>query len=100
MNTMTYGLYAGISDRDRGNEPPESVCNCPECGGEVYRRNNPPRGLICSECLRVYNDMADIAKAEAYYLALWGEMNGDDQRDEDGSGYADAVAEGLERWTR
>ena len=33
---------------------------------------------------------------------LSGDWHGDDddQRDEDASGYADAVAEGLERWTR
>ena len=97
---MTTGIYAGISAADLGYEPDLPVCDCPKCDGKVYCRDTPPHGLICSECHEVYSDMADIAKAEAYYLALWGEMNGDDQRDEDNSGYADTVAAGLERWTR
>ena len=51
----------------------------------------PASGLICSECHEVYSDLADIAIAEAYYLEQWDEMQ---------SGYADTVADGLERWQR
>jgi hypothetical protein len=40
---------------------------------------------------------AQVAAQEA---AMWEYYEGDDQRDEDSSSYADAVAEGLERWTR
>lgn len=94
---MTYGLYSGISAIDLGHEPDEPVATCPKCGGEIYRRQCPPRGLICANCGMVYNDMADIDAATAYYEAmLWD----DDQRDEDEHGYCDTVAEGLERWTR
>ena len=99
---MTYGLYAGISAADLGYEPDLPVCDCPKCDGKVYRRNNPPHGLICSECHEVYSDLADIATAEAYYLVQWDEAQpgSGDQRDEDESGYNATVAEGLTRWTR
>ena len=96
---MTYGLYAGISARDLGWEPDEPVCKCPKCGGDVYYHHYL-RNYTCSECLEVYGDMDAIYAADQYYLALFAEMNGDDQRDEDASGYADTVAAGLERWTR
>ena len=88
---MTTGIYSGISAADLGYEPDLPVCDCPKCDGKVYRRNNPPHGLICSECHEVYSDLADIAIAEAYYLEQWDEMQ---------SGYADTVADGLERWQR
>ena len=88
---MTYGLYAGISAADLGHEPDEPVATCSACDGPVYRRNNPPHGLICSECGEVYTDTDDIATAAAYDLEQWEEMQ---------SGYCDTVAEGLERWTR
>lgn len=39
------------------------------------------------------DDVIDILAGD------WG-GDDDDQRDEDSSSYADAVAEGLERWTR
>ena len=44
-------------------------------------------------CIRDRDDVLDI---------LSGDWHGDDddQRNEDASGYADAVAAGLERWTR
>jgi len=94
---MTYGLYSGISAADLGYEPDLPVATCPKCGGLIYRRQNPPRGLICTGCGDVYNDMAEIVAAQED--AMWAYYD-DDQRDEDSSGYADAVAEGLERWTR
>ena len=94
---MTTGLYAGISAADLGYEPDLPVATCPKCGGLIYRRNNPPRGLICTGCGDVYNDIAEVTAAQE--AAMW-EYYEDDQRDEDTSGYADAVAEGLERWTR
>ena len=95
---MTYGLYSGISAADLGYEPDLPVATCPKCGGLIYRRQNPPRGLICTGCGDVYNDMAEIVAAQED--AMWAYYDEDDQRDEDGSSYADAVAEGLERWTR
>ena len=95
---MTYGLYSGISADDLGHEPDEPVATCPKCGGEIYRRQCPPRGLICSRCGDVYNDMAEIVAAQE--AAMWAYYDEDDQRDEDSSSYADAVAVGLERWTR
>jgi len=95
---MTYGLYVGISATDLGHEPDAPVATCPKCDGAIMRRNNPPRGLICTGCGMVYNDMADIDAATAYYEALmWDE---DGQRDEDEDGYNDTVAAGLERWMR
>lgn len=95
---MTYGMYSGISAIDLGHEPDEPVATCPKCDGAVMHRNNPPRGLICADCGMVYNDIADIDAATLYYEALM--MDEYDQLAEDSSGYADAVAEGLERWTR
>ena len=94
---MTYGIYSGISAADLGYEPDLPVATCPKCGGEIYRRQRPPRGLICSGCGDVYNDMAEVTAAQE--AAMWAYYE-DDQRDEDSRGYADAVAEGLERWTR
>ena len=95
---MTTGIYSGISAADLGHEPDAPVATCPKCDGAVMRRNNPPRGLVCISCGMVYGGMADIDEATLYYESLmWNEY---DQHDEDASGYADAVAEGLERWTR
>ena len=96
---MTYGLYSGISAADLGYEPDLPVATCPKCGGLIYRRQNPPRGLICTGCGDVYNDMAEIVAAQEEAV-MWAYYDEDDQRDEDSSSYADAVAEGLERWTR
>lgn len=90
---MTTGIYAGISAADLGYEPAMPVATCPKCDGEVWPRQCPPRGLICSGCRDVYSDMAEVDAARAYYEGLlWDEY---DQRDEDE--HADAVAEGLER---
>lgn len=91
-------IYAGISPADLGYEPAMPVATCPKCDGEVWPRQCPPRGLICRECGMVYDDAADLDAATAYYTGLL--LDEYDQRDEDGSGHADAVAEGLERWTR
>ena len=96
---MTYGIYSGISAADLGYEPDLPVATCPKCDGLISRRQNPPRGLICTGCGMDYNDIDEIDTARAFYEAiLWDDD--DDQRDEDSSSYADAVAEGLERWTR
>ena len=97
---MTTGLYAGISAADLGYEPDLPVATCPKCGGLIYRRNNPPRGLICTGCGDVYNDMAEVTAAQEEALMWEYYESENDQRDEDSSGYADTVAEGLERWTR
>ena len=95
---MTTGIYSGISAADLGHEPDAPVATCPKCDGAVMRRNNPPRGLVCISCGMVYGGMADIDEATLYYESLmWDEY---DQREEDASGYADTVAEGLTRWTR
>ena len=96
---MATGLYAGISAADLGYEPDLPVATCPKCDGLIYRRQNPPRGLICTGCGMDYNDIDEIDTARAFYEAiLWDDD--DDQRDEDSSSYAKAAAEGLERWTR
>ena len=70
---MTYGLYAGISAANLGWEQDAPVATCPSCDGQIYRRNNPPLGLICSVCHEVYNDLDNVATAAAYYLELWDE---------------------------
>ena len=57
---MTYGIYSGISAADLGYEPDLPVATCPKCDGAIMRRQNPPRGLICSGCGDVYNDMAEV----------------------------------------
>lgn len=73
---MTYGLYAGISAADLGYEPDLPVATCPKCDGEVWHRQCPPRGLICDGCGIVYNDVADIEAATAYYEGiLWDEAH-------------------------
>ena len=95
---MTTGIYSGISAADLGHEPDAPVATCPKCDGAIMRRNNPPRGLVCISCGMVYGGMADIDEATLYYESLM--WDGYDQRDEDASGYADTVAEGLTRWTR
>ena len=95
---MTYGLYAGISAADLGHEPDEPVATCPKCDGAIMRRNRPPRGLICIGCWMVYNDMADIDAATAYYEALM--LDEYDQRDEDEAGYNGEVARILARQGR
>jgi hypothetical protein len=98
---MTTGLYAGISAADLGYEPDLPVATCPKCGGLIYRRQCPPRGLICSGCLDVYNDIAEVtaAQEEALMWEYYYESE-DDQRDEDEDGHGDTVAAGLERWAR
>ena len=96
---MTYGLYSGIGAADLGYEPDLPVATCPKCGGLIYRRNNPPRGLICTGCGDVYNDMAEVTAAQE--AAMWEYYESEnDQRDEDEDGHGNTVAAGLERWTR
>ena len=94
---------------------------CPFCGRFVEWDGDQ---LYCEPCRRTWPDFSDLrldrhevkyaarkAADEKWLSAMqdaaddereaeWQEAHGDDQRDEDGSGYADAVAEGLERWTR
>ena len=94
---MTTGIYSGISPADLGYEPDLPVATCPKCDGAVYTARRG-RGLICSVCLMEYDNLRDLTDAATYYEALlWDEY---DQRDEDASGYADTVAEGLGRWMR
>ncbi len=80
------------------NEP------CPFCGQRIQWDGDQ---LFCAPCLRTWADWSDVrfdryevkraARKAAEEAAMWNEY---DQRDEDGSGYADTVAAGLERWTR
>ena len=80
------------------NEP------CPFCGRFIQWDGDQ---LFCAPCLRTWTDWSDVrfdryevkraARKAAEEAAMWNEY---DQHDEDASGYADAVAEGLERWTR
>ena len=87
------------------NEP------CPFCGRFIQWDGDQ---LFCAPCLRTWTDWSDVrfdrhevryaarkaAQRAAEEAAMWEYYEGDDQRDEDSSSYADAVAEGLERWTR
>ena len=88
------------------NEP------CPFCGQLIQWDDDQ---LFCAPCLRTWAGWDDVrfdrhevkyaarkaAQVAAQEAAMREEYyEGEDQRDEDSSSYADAVAEGLERWTR
>ena len=100
-----------MSQQEPDDLPIQTDSPCPFCGQWVEWNGDQ---LYCEPCSRVWPDFAEltfdgwVAKAKARKAAhvaaeeavMWAYYEEDDQRDEDSSGYADAVAEGLERWTR
>jgi uncharacterized Zn finger protein (UPF0148 family) len=97
--------------RDEDPDPLPRWTNehCPFCGNLIQWDGDQ---LFCAPCQRTWCDWEDVrfdryevkyaARKAAEDAAMWAAYyeSENDQRDEDGSGYADAVAEGLERWTR
>lgn len=79
---------------------------CPFCGEYIQWDGDQ---LLCTPCLRTWADFHEVrfdrnqvryderkaAQAAAEDAAMWAYYNA--QQDEDESGYADAVADGLER---
>ena len=87
------------------NEP------CPFCGQLIQWDGDQ---LFCAPCLRTWAGWDDVrldrhevkraarkaAQVATEEAAMWAYYEEASQRDEDSSSYADAVAEGLERWQR